>query len=341
MESHDIGDTSTALLDETIGANFARTAAEHGDREALVEAASGRRWTYAELDRDVDALARGLLAAGLQVGDRVGIWAPNCAEWTIAQYATAKVGVICVNVNPAYRTHEFSYAVNQSGLRLLISAESFKTSDYRAMVEETAPRNAGLERVVYIGTDNVAAGRDAGAQMKKALPGGGKAMLFVGTMDADNARERVQGIREALAGGNIEILDVRTDDSDFARAKRNAEDTLSRYADLGLMVGLWAYNTPQIYQAVKQAGREKNVKIVGFDEDALTLRGVADGTIHSTVVQQPFEFGYQSMKGMAKYLAGDKSWIPANKQIIVPTRVIDSGNVAEFQGFMKQILRPS
>lgn len=195
-------------------------------------------------------------------------------------------------------------------------------------------------RMVYIGTDNVAAGRQAGEQMKKALPGGGRAMLFVGTMDADNARERVQGIREALSGGNIEILDVRTDESDFARAKRNAEDALSRYANLDMMVGLWAYNTPQIYQAVKQAGRT-NVKVVGFDEDALTLRGVAEGVVHSTVVQQPFEFGYQSMKGMVRVLGGDKAWIPPNKQVIVPTRVIDGANVAEFQGYMRQILRPS
>jgi ribose transport system substrate-binding protein len=194
-------------------------------------------------------------------------------------------------------------------------------------------------RVVYIGTDNVAAGRQAGEQMRKALPGGGTAMLFVGTMDADNARERVQGIREALKGGNIEILDVRTDGADFARAKSNAEDTLSRYSNIGLMVGLWSYNTPQIYQAVKQSGRQ-NVVVVGFDEDALTLRGVADGTVHSTVVQQPFEFGYQSMVDMAKYLHGDKSWIPADKKVIVPTRVIDKSNVAEFQAYMKQLLLP-
>ena len=107
------------------------------------------------------------------------------------------------------------------------------------------------------------------------------------------------------------------------------------------MAGLWAYNTPQIYQAVKQAGREGSVKVVGFDEDALTLRGVAEGVIHSTVVQQPFEFGYQSMKGMVRYLGGDRAWIPANKQIIVPTRVIDGANVAEFQASMRQILRPS
>ncbi len=196
------------------------------------------------------------------------------------------------------------------------------------------------KRLVYIGTDNVAAGREAGAQMKRALPGGGTAMLFVGTMDADNARERVEGIRDALKGSNINILDIRTDGSDFARAKSNAEDTLSRYADIGLMVGLWAYNTPQIYQAVKQSGRT-NVKIVGFDEDALTLRGVADGTISSTVVQQPFEFGYQCMVDMVKYLNGDKSWMPSDKKIIIPTRIIDKSNVADFQNTMKQLLHPS
>src|SRR4051794_25299544 len=152
MEAYAAGETSPALIEETIGANFERTVAAHADNEALVEFASGRRWTYAELDRDVNAFARGLIGAGIAKGDRVGVWAPNCAEWTIAQYATAKVGAILVNVNPAYRTHEFSYAVNQSGLRLLISATDFKTSDYRAMIEATEEKNPGLERVVYIGT---------------------------------------------------------------------------------------------------------------------------------------------------------------------------------------------
>ena len=157
MESYAAGATSPALIDQTIGANFESTVAAYADHEALVEFASGRRWTYAELDRDVNAFARGLIGAGIAKGDRVGVWAPNCAEWTIVQYATAKVGAILVNVNPSYRTHELSYAVNQSGLRMLVSAESFKTSDYRAMVEETAERNPGLERVVYIGTDDWAA----------------------------------------------------------------------------------------------------------------------------------------------------------------------------------------
>src|SRR6478672_11843283 len=164
MESYAAGETTPALLEETIGANLERIVAQHGDREALVEVATGRRWTYASLDADVNALARGLIAAGIAKGDRVGIWAPNCAEWTMVQYATAKVGAIIVNVNPAYRTHELAYALNQSGLRLLVSAESFKTSDYRAMVEEVRRDTFALERVVYIGTDDwtdlVAGGTD-------------------------------------------------------------------------------------------------------------------------------------------------------------------------------------
>jgi fatty-acyl-CoA synthase len=154
MESYAQGETSPALLEETIGANFERTVASYADREALVEVASGRRWTWAELGADVDALARGLVAAGIDKGDRVGIWAPNCAEWTLIQYATSKIGAILVNVNPAYRTHELAYAVNQSGLSLLVSASSFKTSDYRAMVDEVRAECPGLERVVYLDTDD-------------------------------------------------------------------------------------------------------------------------------------------------------------------------------------------
>ncbi len=154
MESYAKGETEPPLLEETIGANLERTVAAFPDREALVEFATGRRWTWRELDHEVDLVARGLIAAGIEKGDRVGIWAPNCARWTITQYAAAKAGAILVNVNPAYRTHEFSYAMNQSGTKLLVAASSFKTSDYRGMVEETAPLNAALERVVYLDTDD-------------------------------------------------------------------------------------------------------------------------------------------------------------------------------------------
>ncbi len=194
------------------------------------------------------------------------------------------------------------------------------------------------KRVAYIGTDNVAAGRQAGQEILKALPNGGKIMLFVGTMDADNARERVQGIREALKGSKVEILDVRTDQADFTKAKSNAEDTLAKYPDISLMSGLWSYDTPEIYDAVKNAGKCGKVKIVGFDEDARTLRGISEGCVQSTIVQQPFEFGYQSMIGLIKVINGDRSWIPADGKIIVPTRVIDKSNVAEFVTYVKTLL---
>ncbi len=181
MESYAAGETDVPLLEETIGASFERTVATYGEREALVECATGRRWTYAELDRDVDALARGLIGAGLEVGDRIGVWAPNCAEWTIAQLATAKVGAILVNVNPAYRTHELSYAVNQSGMRMLLSATSFKTSDYRAMVEQTAGGCPTLERTVYLGTD----GWDALVAEGEGLPSDAVATRMAGLAPGD------------------------------------------------------------------------------------------------------------------------------------------------------------
>ena len=194
------------------------------------------------------------------------------------------------------------------------------------------------KRVAYIGTDNVAAGVSAGEQIKKSLPNGGKIMLFVGTLDADNARERVEGIRKTLAGSKVEIIDVRTDQVDFAKAKSNVEDTLTKYSDVALLAGLWSYNTPEIYDAVKSAGKCGKVKIVGFDEDARTLRGISEGCVDSTVVQQPYEFGYQSMTGLIKVINGDKSWIPANGLVIIPTRVIDKSNVTDFAAMMKKMV---
>jgi fatty-acyl-CoA synthase len=150
--SYSHGTSPRTLLGETIGANLRRIAAAHGGREALVDVPSGRRWTYAEFDADTDTLARGLIAAGMKAGDRVGIWAPNCPEWVLLQYATAKAGVILVNINPAYRSHELGYVLRQSGVTLLVSAESFKTSDYRAMVEEVSVNLPDLRRVIYLGS---------------------------------------------------------------------------------------------------------------------------------------------------------------------------------------------
>ncbi len=165
LPSYESGVSEVPLLGETIGQNLRRTVATYGDREALVEVATGRRWTYAEFGAAVDEFARGLMARGIAKGDRVGIWAPNCAEWTITQYATAAIGAILVNINPAYRTHELAYALNQSGVKLLISATEFKTSEYRKMVEEVRPDCTALEDVVYIGTPDWAAVVEAAASI--------------------------------------------------------------------------------------------------------------------------------------------------------------------------------
>jgi fatty-acyl-CoA synthase len=150
--SYSHGTSSTPLLGETIGDNLRRIAGQFGDSEIVVDVPSGRRWTYRQFDADTDALARGLLAAGIKARDRVGIWSPNCAEWVLLQFATAKIGAILVNINPAYRSHELEFVLRQSGVRLLVSAESFKTSDYRAMVGEVGGSLDSLERVIFLGT---------------------------------------------------------------------------------------------------------------------------------------------------------------------------------------------
>jgi fatty-acyl-CoA synthase len=139
------------LLGETIGENFERAVSQVGERDALIEWDTGRRWSYRELGDEVDRVARGLLRVGIGKGDRVGIWSPNCAEWVLVQFATAKIGAILVNVNPAYRTHELRYVLRQAEVRLLVSATAYKTSDYRGMVEEVRSDCPALERVVLIG----------------------------------------------------------------------------------------------------------------------------------------------------------------------------------------------
>ena len=148
--SYSHGTSETPLLGDTIGANFARTAARFADRPALVSRHQEVRLTYAQLEAAIDAAAAGLLRFGIRAGDRVGIWAPNCAEWVVVQYATAKVGAILVNVNPAYRTHELEYVLRQSGVRLLFSASAFKSSDYTAMIDEVGGAVDTLERTVFV-----------------------------------------------------------------------------------------------------------------------------------------------------------------------------------------------
>ena len=154
MKSYDAGPTDTPKLEETIGQTFERTVAANPDAEALVDVVADRRFTYGELNTEIDLIARGLMALGIEPGERVGMWAPNCAEWVIVQFATAKIGAILVNINPAYRTHELAYVLNQSGVRTLIAATAFKTSDYVRVVDEVRGDTPALQEVVFLGTDD-------------------------------------------------------------------------------------------------------------------------------------------------------------------------------------------
>src|SRR5215210_282047 len=221
-------------------------------------------------------------------------------------------GIAISPVDPANQTPMLNRASSQT---LVVTQDS------------DAPNS---NRICYIGTDNVQAGRQAGELVKEALPQGGKIMVFVGVLDAANAQQRYQGLKEALAGSNVQIIDVRTDNTDRVRAKSNASDTLVNNPDIAGMVGLWSYNGPAILAAVKEANKADKVKIVAFDEEDETLSGIKDGAIYATVVQQPFEFGYRSMELMAKVLNGDKSQIPASKQIFVPTQAIKKDNVEAY-----------
>jgi len=185
------------------------------------------------------------------------------------------------------------------------------------------------DRKFYLGTDNVAAGRKAGELLKEALPDGGKVMAFVGLGDQANAVERYQGLREAVEGTEIEILDLRTDEVDFGKARRNAEDTLTKHPDIAGMVGLWSYNAPLILEAVRDKGVLDKVKIIGFDEDPRTLKAIDAGEIHGTVVQKPYEFGYQAVVALRAMVVGKQTpkdlEVPDTNQKFIETLTIRKG----------------
>ena len=235
--------------------------------------------------------------------------------------AARAAGIMVSAVDPKNETEELNKIASQSVL--------FTT-------DSDAPQS---KRVAYIGSSNTDLGKEAGKLMLKALPNGGKCVGFVGLPGADNARERIEGVKEAIKGSKVELTDVRGDEIDQTRAKRNVEDVLAANPDVSCLVGFYSYNTPRIYEVLKEAGKLNKIKVIGFDEDPITLGGVKEGAIVGTVVQQPFEWGYQGMKLMAKYIEGDKSGVPANGIIIVPGKVIEKANVDEFMNQMKQMLK--
>ncbi len=285
---------------------------------------------------------------------RVAFVVNNASDfWKIAEAGTTKaaneLGVEVLFRIPSAGTAEQQMQICQDLITLGVSGIAIGPKDpanQTAMLNETAARcnlvtqdsdAPQSNRLCYIGTNNYEAGREAGKLIKECVPSGGKVMFFVGTMDAQNAQDRKKGIDDELAGSGIVLDDVRTDETDRAKAVANVEDALLSKPDLACLVGLWSYNGPAILNGVKSSGKLGQVKIVCFDEEDATLQGVKDGHIYGTVVQQPFEFGYQSVIVLTDLAEGNKAIIPENKCIYIPTLSIKQDGVDAFWTKLKSL----
>ncbi len=213
------------------------------------------------------------------------------------------------------------------------------------------------DRLVYIGTDNYKAGRALGQLVKEAIPDGGEVMIFVGRLEQLNARQRRQGVIDELLnrahqtlgqvkfdevakefkGDKYTVLDTRTDNFDKAKAKANAEDAITKYKNLACMVGLFAYNPPACIDAIKEAGKLDQIKVCGFDEQESFLQAIKDGHAHGTISQQPWNYGYNSVKLLKSIMDGDTSAIPENRFIDVGYKVITKANIDEFWAEKKKM----
>jgi len=199
-------------------------------------------------------------------------------------------------------------------------------------MDSDAPKS---KRIAYVGSSNEALGEQAGQIAKEALPDGGKCMGFVGHLDAANFTERRDGFNKGVAGTKIVLVDTRSDGGDQTAAKKNVEDVLVANPDITCMVGFYSYSTPAIYQALSNAGKLGQIKVIAFDDDPITLGGVKDGSIAGTVVQQPFQWAYQGFKLMAKYVEGDKSGIPANGVLIIPGQILHAADIDAYVANLK------
>jgi ribose transport system substrate-binding protein len=283
------------------------------------------------------------------------------AFWTVAE-AGAKQGGIDFNADVT--SHEPSGIENQKRIieDLLtrgsdgIAISPIDPANQAAIINQACEKTnvlthdsdaPGTKRLCYIGMDNYIAGRMTGQLVKEALPDGGKVMIFIGRLEQDNAKRRRQGVIDELLdrpadpnrydppGGELKgpkytIVDTRTDQFDRPQAKANAEDAVSKYPDLGCMVGLFAYNPPACIEALKRAGKLGKIKLVAFDEDDRTLQAIEDGMCQGTVVQNPFMYGHESVRILAALARGDKSALPPKGELMIPARQIRKNNVGEF-----------
>jgi ribose transport system substrate-binding protein len=299
---------------------------------------------------------------------KVGFVSNNTAEfWTIAEAGTRKAETEDGTIQCEFRRPQDGSANAQKNIvddlvtlgvkAIAISVnDPVNQKDYidrivdRGIPVITQDNDApGSKRLCYIGTDNYTAGKEVGKLVRKAMPEGGTLAIFVGKPDPLNARQRRQGVLDELAGekdakgpeyGKYKLLDTYYDNVDTRKAKDNAADAITKLAEEKnvCLVGLWQYNPPAILSAVKDASKLGKIKIVGFDEHDNTLIGIKEGHIDGTVVQQPFEFGYQSVKLMAQLAKGDKSGLPKDGILYIPHIVITKDNVEEFHKKLNGLL---
>jgi ribose transport system substrate-binding protein len=276
--------------------------------------------------------------------------------WKVARKGCEKADAELPDVTVAFKTTNTGTIEEQNGLIRqaldrddadAIAISPVDPGSQKKVINDAAKRTFVMtqdsdapdtDRSVYLGADNRAAGRQAGELIKQALPQGGKIMVFVGKREVQNAQERFEGLKESLQGSKVEIVDLMTDDANPINARDNAYEALKKNPDLAGMVGLWSYNGPAIVQALRPGGRLDKVKIVCFDDERETLAAIKEGAIFGTVAQQPFEYGYQAVKTAAQFLRGDRSAIPGNKMILVPTVVIQRNNVDDYSKKLDQLL---
>jgi ribose transport system substrate-binding protein len=276
--------------------------------------------------------------------------------WKLARKGCEKADAELPDVTVAFKTTNTGTTDEQNGLiRQALDrddADAIAISPIDSTGQKTVINNAAKraliitqdsdapdsDRALYLGADNRAAGRQAGELIRKALPQGGKIMVFVGKREVQNAQERFEGLKESLQGSKVEIIDLMTDDANATNARENAYQTLKKFPDIAGMVGLWSYNGPSIVQALRPEGKLGTIKIVCFDDERDTLAAIKEGVIFGTVAQQPFDYGYQAVITAAKILKGDRSVIPGNKTIFIPTVVIQRDNVDEYGKKLDQLL---
>ena len=271
--------------------------------------------------------------------------------WKAAEAGMAKAQAELPDYTLVFKYPDQSSVANQQALMddlatagvkaIMVSAVDPKATDVLDKIagetalfttDSDAPQS---KRIAYIGSSNVDAGKQVAEIAKKAMPNGGKCMGFVGLLDAANYKERAEGFTDGIKGTNITLVDTKGDGIDQTRAKANVSDVLAANPDINCMVGFYSYNIPRIYEALKDAGKLGQITVLGFDDDPITLGGIKEGTVAGTVVQQPFEWAYQGFKLMAAYLKGDKSGIPANGQLIVPTKILYAADIDAYVANLK------